>query len=60
MTLNFPYKVRAAIYIFTGVASPIVVYLLAKDIIGELEMALWAAEVSFASLLAGLNVTKSN
>lgn len=57
MRLSLPRKVRAAIYILTGVAQPVAVYLLANGIIGELEMALFAAEVAFASALAAFNVT---
>lgn len=56
MTFNLPYKVRAALYVFTGLASPVVTYLLAKGVIGELEMALWAAEVTAVSALAAANV----
>lgn len=52
-------KVRAAIYITTGVLQPIALYLLAIDVIGELEMALFTAETMFALTLAGLNTQTS-
>jgi hypothetical protein len=35
-------------------------YLLAKNIIGTLEVGLWAAEMTAVFALAGLNVTKNN
>lgn len=60
MTLNLPYKVRVALYIFTAISSPIVTYLLAKGIIGDLELTLWSAEVTAVAALAALNVTKGD
>ncbi len=56
MNFNIPYRIRAVLYILTGMASPVVTYLLAKGVIGTLEMALWAAEVTFVSALAAFNV----
>lgn len=55
MTLNVPYKVRAALYILTAIGTPLAAYLFAKDLIGELELTLWGAEVTVVSLLAGFN-----
>lgn len=55
MQVYIPYKVRAAIYIATGVLTPIMVYLLAINVIGNLEMVLWGAEVTFVMGMAGLN-----
>lgn len=60
MQLNIPYKIRAAIYIGNVLGSPVVGYLLTKNIIDSSAVALWTAEVAAAFLLAGLNVTKSN
>lgn len=60
MTFNLPYKVRAALYVLTAVGTPVIAYLFAKDIIGELELALWSAEVTVVSALAAFNVTKNN
>jgi hypothetical protein len=60
MRFNLPYKLRAFIYIATGILTPIVVYLLAKDIIDTLEMTLWAAEVTFVMGLAGLNTSPTD
>ena len=57
MTLNIPYQLRAAIYVFTAVGTPVVAYLLSVGIIGELEVALWSAEVAVASSLAALNIS---
>lgn len=58
MKINPPKRVRQAIYLVTGFGTPIVAYLLAKEIIGTLEVALWSAEVAFASGLAAINVKK--
>ena len=45
MTLNPPEAVRKILYVITGVGGPVVAYLLAKEIIGTLEVALWSADV---------------
>lgn len=55
MTLNVPYRVRARSYVFTAIGSPIVAYLLAKGFIGDLELALWSAEVTVVTALAAFN-----
>lgn len=57
MTLIVPYKIRAALYVLTAVGTPLVAYLLNKDIIGELEVALWSAEVAVVSALAAFNTS---
>ena len=57
MTFNVPYKVRAALYVLTAVGTPIIAYLFAKDIIGELETVLWSAEVTVVAALAAFNTT---
>lgn len=56
MIVNFPPRVRLALYIFTVVGSPVVAYLSDKGTIGTREVALWLAEVSAVSLLAAFNV----
>jgi hypothetical protein len=56
MKLNLPNKVRAGLYVFTAIGTPVITYLFAKDIIGELELALWGAEVTVISVMASLNV----
>jgi hypothetical protein len=48
--------VRTVLYILTVLGAPVVVYLRAKDIIGDVELALWGAEVSAVSLLAAFKV----
>lgn len=58
MKLNIPYRVRAGIYILTAVGTPVVAYLSAIHIIGDLEVTLWSAEVAVASGLAVLNISK--
>lgn len=55
MPVNIPYKVRAALYIFTLVGSPIVAYLQARGTIGPKEVTLWLAEVSAVAALAAFN-----
>ncbi len=57
MTLNLPAKVRATLYVITAVGTPVVAYLAAKTIIGDLEVVLWSAEVTVVSALAAFNVT---
>lgn len=57
MTITIPAKVRQALYIFTAVGTPVVTYLLAKEVIGELEMALWSAEVLVVGSLAAFKTT---
>lgn len=58
MNLNLPNKVRAALYVLTALGTPIVAYLFAKGFIGEIEVALWAAEVTAVNAMAALNVSK--
>jgi hypothetical protein len=58
MKLNVPYQVRAGIYLATAVGTPLVAYLAAKSIIGDLEVTLWSAEVVVATGLAALNISK--
>lgn len=60
MTVNLPYKVRSALYIGNAVGGPIMAYLLARGVIGTLEVGLWAAESAAIFALAGLNVTKKD
>jgi hypothetical protein len=55
MKLNLPPKVRAALYIFTAIGTPIVGYLLEKSYIGQLEVSLWYAEVTVISVMAYFN-----
>jgi hypothetical protein len=57
MKLNVDYRVRVAVYIVTAVGTPIIAYLLARAVIGSLEVTLWSAEVAVAGGLAALNVT---
>lgn len=58
MELNIPYKVRAAIYVLNLIGAPFVAYALAKGWIGQLEVNLWAAELTAVLAMAGLNVSK--
>lgn len=56
MQFNPPAKIRVAIYVVTALGSPVVAYLLARHIIGQLELNLWVAEVTAVNIMAGLNV----
>ena len=60
MKYNIPYRVRAAVYGANVLGSPIVAYLLAKGVIGTLEVGLWGAEVAAVMAMAGLNVQSPN
>lgn len=55
MTLNPPRRVRAALYLLTALGTPVVVYLQAKGVIGDLELILWSAEVTVVNGIAALN-----
>jgi len=57
MNINLPYRVRLTIYLFTLLMSPVVGYLKVKGFIGDVEVALWTAEVTAVSALAAINVT---
>lgn len=56
MQFNPPYKVRAILYLITALGTPVVAYLLAKGVIGQLEVVLWSAEVAIVNAMAALNV----
>lgn len=57
MRLNPPRRIRAALYVLTAAGTPVVAYLAAKGYIGDLELALWTAEVTVASTLAAFNTS---
>lgn len=56
MTVNLPRRYRLGLYVLNVLGTPVIAYALAKGWIGELELSLWAAEVTAAMTLAGLNV----
>jgi len=60
MTINLPYKVRAALYVLTALGTPVVAYLFAKELIGTLEVTLWGAEVTVVNVMAALNTQPTN
>ena len=51
-----PGWLRFLIYALNVLGSPVIAYLRAKHVIGDLELTLWSGEVAAAFLLAGLNV----
>ena len=55
MSINVPYRVRAVLYVLTALGTPVVAYLFAKGIIGDLEVTLWSAEVAVVSAIAAFN-----
>jgi hypothetical protein len=55
--LNLSAKARLVVYIVTGVGSALVAYLVAKDIIGDAEVTLWAAIAALVNGLAAVNVS---
>lgn len=56
MNLSLKPGIRLVLYILTVLGAPVVVYLRAKDVIGDIELTLWSGEVSAVSLLAAFNV----
>lgn len=58
MTINLPYKVRAALYILSGLTAPVIIYLSALDIIGAAEVALYAGVMGFVSIVAAFNLSE--
>lgn len=59
MRINLPANIRAALYVLTAVGTPVVAYLLAKGVIGNMEVTLWSAEVTIVNAMAALNVSKT-
>jgi hypothetical protein len=55
MNVNLPPKVRATLYVATVILTPLVVYLKARNYIGDLELTLWSAEVMAVGALAAFN-----
>lgn len=45
---------RRIVYAFTAIGTPVVIYAKAKGWIGDLELALWGAEVTAISAMAGI------
>lgn len=60
MTFSLDFRVRAVLYLLTAIGTPLVAYLNARGIIGQLEVALWSAEVSVIMGMAGLYVSDDN
>jgi len=60
MSINLPYKVRAIIYILSGITSPLVVYLSINGSISEAEVALYASIMTFVTGLAAVNVSDND
>lgn len=57
MKINFPYKIRAGLYIFTALGSPVVGYLFTVGTISKEAVALWGAEVLAINLMAAFNTS---
>lgn len=59
MPLNPPKNVRAILYVLTLIGTPVVIYLKAKGVIGDLELTLWGAEVTAVNAMAALNTSNA-
>lgn len=60
MKINIPFRYRVGIYLANVLGTPVVVYLRAKGIIGDLELTLWGAEIAAAFVVAGLNASTAD
>ena len=58
MTLNLPYKVRAAIYIIIVLGTAVIVPLNSAGVLNDTVLAVWSSLAGAGSLLAVLNVSK--
>lgn len=56
MKINVPPTLRFALYVATVLGTPLVAYLRARGIIGDLEVTLWGAEVAAVTAMAAFNV----
>lgn len=52
MSVGFPAKLRAGLYVLTAVGTPVIAYLLTKGYIGADEVQLWSAEVTVVGGMA--------
>lgn len=57
--MNPSKRARAIAYVATSIGTPIVVYLQAKGVIGDLEAILWGAEVTVVTGMAAVNTPKA-
>lgn len=57
MELNFPPKVRAAIYILVVMGTAVLVPLNLAHVVNDVVMSVWTSVSGAASLLAALNVS---
>lgn len=58
MQVNLPTKVRFALYVITGVLTPVFAVLTEQKFLPDWTMTLWMAEVTFVSALAAFNVNR--
>lgn len=58
MTINLPYKVRAALYILAGISGPVVIYLAATGQMSDAAVACYGGLMVFIAGLAGFNINK--
>lgn len=59
MKINLPSKIRAGLYAFFTLASPVVVYLSVTEVLGPNEVALFTAVSTAVFGLAALNTDTS-
>lgn len=55
MTVTIPPRVRLWLYVITTLGTPTVMYLLAKDYIGDPETLLWGGWTTAIAAMAGFN-----
>ncbi|WP_100504119.1 hypothetical protein [Mycobacteroides abscessus] len=57
MNVNFPYQVRAAIYIIVVIGTAVLVPLNLNGLVSDVVMSVWTSVAGAASMLAALNVS---
>lgn len=60
MNINFPYRVRAAIYIIVVLGTSVMVPLNVAHIVSDVAFQVWTSVSGAASLLAAINVQPNN
>jgi len=60
MQLNIDPRIRASLYLFATLGTPVIAYLFIKGIIGEAEVGLWAALNSAITAMAALKTSNTN
>lgn len=59
MTINLNPALRRVLYVLTALGTPVVAYLVQKDILDQDFSVLWSAEVAVVGSMAAFNVNTS-